>query len=307
MPLVSPSALLAAHLNQNTRPSNRSPTQARPIELNTGSLTHCNGSSLVKIGATSIVCGVRAEILLVSDISSFRVSKSTIPSSTSNVSERDESELYLYNLLVPNIELATGCSPLHPANTAPSTEAQSISQRILSLLLTSKLIRLSDLEIYHTPDPDTLQEGDEKEPQLKAYWTLYIDMLCISYAGSGSVFDCAWLALYAALRDTILPKAMWDIDELAVFCSHDIKEASRLDLRGMPAPLSFGIFEGELLIDLDNMEEECCQEKGSVTVDEDVILRIEKFGGGAMSAKDITEVLTLAQTRWEEWKKVIQR
>jgi exosome complex component RRP43 len=271
------------------------------MEVNIGSLTHCNGSSLVKTGATSIVCGVRAEILPVTDIPSFRISKST---ASSDGSEKEEAELSHYNLLVPNLELSTGCSSLHPANTAPSTEAQSISQRILSLLLTSKLIRLSDLEIYHTPDPTTSIDGQEQEPQLKAYWTLYIDMLCISYAGSGSVFDCAWLALYAALKDTILPEATWDIDDMTIYCSPDIKQARRLSLRGMPVPLSFGIFEGKLLVDLDTMEEECCEEKGSVTVDETTILRIEKSGGGAMGGKEMVEVLGLAQNRWTEWKKI---
>ncbi len=318
MPLVSPSALLSTHLNQTppTRPSNRTPTQPRPIELNTGSLTHCNGSSLVKIGATSIVCGVRAEILPVSDIPSFRISKSGPKPSVSadrDDSEgaddaRDESELSLYNLLVPNLSLDTGCSALHPANTAPSIEAQSFTQRLLSLLLTSRLVKLSDLEIYHTPDPTMLLEGESEESQLKAYWVLYIDMLCISHAGSGSVFDSAWLALFAALRDTILPQAMWDIDDMAVYCSPEVSEAKKLRLRGMPVPLSFGVFEGEVLMDLDGMEEECCAEKGGVAVDEEgeVVLRVEKWGGGVAKGIEITQVVKLAGGRWREWKKVLE-
>lgn len=314
MPLVSPTALLSAHLKQSppTRPSNRAPLQPRPIELNTGSLTHSNGSSLVKIGATSIVCGVRAEILLVSDIPSFRVSKSTSPSTSNQNNEQDlnkgESALSLYNLLVPNIELAIGCSPLHPANTAPSIEAQSLSQRILSLLLTSTLVRLRDLEIWHTPE---LLDGQsqEEEPQLKAYWTLYIDMVCISHAGSGSVFDAAWLALCAALKDTMLPRAVWDIDDLAVYCSPDIAEARRLELRGMPVPLSFGGFEGRVLVDLDGLEEECTLERGCVVVDDGDgdggILRVEKSGGAEIGGKEIEPVLEVARERWREWRKVL--
>ena len=319
MPLISPTALLSAHLAQSppTRPSNRSPTQPRAIELNTSSLTHCSGSSLVKIGATSIVCGVRAEILPVSDIPSFRISKTTSPSESritgeggieGDEEEEDEAELSLYNLLVPNLELSTGCSPLHPAHTAPSVEAQSLSQRLLSLLLSSRVVRLEDLEIWHVPEPATSTatgiEGDS-EPQLKAYWTLYIDMLCISHAGTGSVFDATWLALYAALRDTLLPKPIWDVDDMAVYCDPDINEARHLRLRGMPVPLSFGCFEDKLLVDLDSMEEECCVEKGCVVVDRggEVILRIERWGGG--SGVKIIELLRLAGERWREWKKVL--
>jgi exosome complex component RRP43 len=311
MPLISPSAFLLAHLKQTppTRPSHRTPSQPQPIETNIGSLTHCNGSSLVKIGATSIVCGVRAEVLLVSDIPSYRVSKSTSSKRSStgplSTTEPDESELYLYNLLVPNLELSTGCSPLHPANAPPSAEAQSLSHRLLSLLLTSKLIRLSDLSIYHTPDPTLLLPDQDPSPQLKGYWVLYIDMLCISYGGSGSVFDCAWLALYAALRDTLLPRTMWDIDEKKIYCDPDVSQASSLSLRGAPVPLSFGSFEGHILVGLDVMEEECCAEKGSVTVDENRIVRLEKWGGSGVGIQEIGQIMELAKTRWTEWRTVL--
>jgi exosome complex component RRP43 len=332
MPLISPPALLRAYLNQNppTRPSNRAPFQPRPIELNTSSLTHTNGSSLVRIGATTIVCGVRAEILLVSEIPSYRVRKTTAPTPTptSNAAdidgdeaevEEDEAELALYNLLIPNLSLSTGCSPSHPANAAPSIEAQSLSQRLLSLLLSSRLIRLKDLEIRHTEE--ATETDSPPPPELKAYWVLYIDMICISYGGSGSVFDAAWSALYAALRDTLLPRAYWDVDESTIYCSPEIEQATHLVLRGCPAPIGFGVFEMnegaatqsqvQLLIDLDTMEEECMSEKGCVVVDltdassEPTILRLEKWGGGNLSIERLTDLLGIATERWREWQLVL--
>ena len=60
------------------------------------------------------------------------------------------------------------------------------------------------------------------------------------HAGTGSVFDAAWLALYAALKDMILPQALWDVDEMAVFCSPEMNEAKKLRLREMPVPLRLG-------------------------------------------------------------------
>jgi exosome complex component RRP43 len=325
MPLISPPALLRAYLNQNppTRPSNRTPFQPRPIELNTSSLTHTNGSALVRIGGTTIVCGVRAETLPVNEIPSYRVRKPTAPTPARNTdvdedeAEGDESELALHNLLVPNLSLSTGCSPSHPANAAPSVEAQSLSQRLLSLLLTSRLVRLKDLEITHTEE-----ERDSPPPlELKAYWVLYIDMICISYAGSVSVFDAAWCAMYAALRDTVLPRAYWDIDESAIYCSPEIEQATRLRLRGCPVPLGCGVFEmGEgaekvrspqVLVDLDVMEEECMDEKGCVVVDfderesEPTILRLEKWGGGNFPIESLRDVLGVANERWREWQRVL--
>ncbi|KIX09138.1 uncharacterized protein Z518_00216 [Rhinocladiella mackenziei CBS 650.93] len=343
MPLISPNALLHAHVKQNPprRPSNRAPFEPRPIQLNTGSLTHCSGSSLTKIGATTIVCGVRAEILPVSEIPSFRIRKATSsdnqgesvrrPSRHDDDEEEEEeySAISRYHLIIPNIELSTGCSPNHPANAAPSVEGQSVSQRILSLLHSSRLVRTSDLEIIYTPPPETHHPelGIDADPQLKAYWVLYIDMICISHGGS--VFDAAWLALYAALRDTILPKAWWDADLEQVLCAAELEHARRLRLRGMPVPSSFGVFVPEkrllpdnqnggqgddqywILMDTDGWEEESCRETGCVTVDvEDdsgaiSILRIEKSGGSIVGADQIMEITNFAERRWRQWKDVL--
>jgi exosome complex component RRP43 len=338
MPLISPSALLHAHLGQSPplRPSNRLPSQPRTIDLNIRSLNHTNGSSLVKIGATTIVCGVRAEILPVSEIPSYRVNKgyaSDVPKDGDEDEDQYQDAIRLYHLLVPNIELGTGCSPLHPANTAPSVEAQSISQRILSLLHSSRLLQLSDLEIKHTPE-ESLSANEAAElgilqddgPQLKAYWVLYIDMLCLSHSGTGSVFDAAWLALYAALKDTVLPRATWDQDEHRIVCSPEMAEATKLEPRGMPVPCSFGMFVPEhrsvpdakkryegrrLLVDLDTFEEESVEDRGCVVVDLDgdevTVQRIEKSGGENIGVNELKEMVKVASKRWKEWRIVIEK
>ncbi|KIV91192.1 hypothetical protein PV10_05756 [Exophiala mesophila] len=342
MPLIAPHALLHAHLSQSPprRPSDRTLTEFRPIQLNVGSLTHCNGSSVVKIGETTIVCGVRAEILPVTEIPSFRVNKTsqtqdrTAPSRRKNGNGTEEEEqeflgqdtISLYNLVVPNIELATGCSPRHAANTPPSVEAQSISQRLLSLLHTSRLIRTSDLEIIYTPPVESQSQelGIDTDPQLKAYWTIYIDMMCISYGGS--VFEAAWLALYAALKNTVLPNARWDADLSQVLCSAEPAESRHLVLKSMPVPTSFAVFTPEkrlqsrlggdgvphwILVDTDSFEEECCDESGCITIDAAdestplAILRIEKHGGGIVDMQGIEGLLVAAQERSRQWKQVL--
>jgi exosome complex component RRP43 len=335
MPLVSSNALLHAHLKQEPplRPSNRGPSEPRPIQLNTGSLTHCNGSSLVKIGATTIVCGVRAEILPVSEIPSFRVAKTSERGRSRSVrqagddeyeDENEHSPIQLYNLLVPNIELATGCSPFHPAGFAPSVEAQSLSQRILSLLHTSKLVRISDLEIVHTPPEESrdLGLGINADPELKAYWVLYIDMMCISHGGS--LFDAAWMALHAALRDTLLPKAWWDVDAEQILCSSEVNVTRTLRLRGVPVPSSFGVFVPDagfitkdeedrywVLMDMDGLEEETCEESGCITVDcsdgNDSMLRIERNGGVHIGVGQMEGIAGFAKKRWEQWKEVLEK
>ncbi|KAK5061601.1 hypothetical protein LTR84_008145 [Exophiala bonariae] len=339
MPLISPNALLHAHLKQDPprRPSGRGLAEARPTQLNIGSLSHCNGSSLVKIGATTIVCGVRAQILPVSEIANFRVTKTSQSYDSSAPVRRDDrnkmadvhghsyNPISLYNLLVPNIELATGCSPKHAANTMPSVEAQSLSQRLLSLLHTSQLVDPSQLGIIYIPpiesqDPEL---GVDNDPQIKAYWTLYIDIMCISHGGS--LFDAAWLAIYAALRDTELPQAWWDPDLEQVLCSSD--DVERLNLHGLPAPSSFGVFVPEkrsltgppaselphwVLADLDAFEEETCIEDCCITIDmndahgEPSILRIEKSGGTVLDVESLRGAFATAEERWRSWFRLLE-
>ena len=318
MRLISPSALLHAHLTQTPplRPSSRLPTSCRQITLNTSSLTHANGSSLIRTGATAVVAGVRAELLPVDSIANYRVRSTDNP-----VSETDDyRDVIANNLLVPNIELSTGCSPKHLPGVPPSVEAQSLSQRLLGLLHTSRVVREEDLKIYYTLPADADPQELAKGPQLKAYWVLYIDVLCISYGGN--IFDAAWLAVYAALRDTVLPQAWWDVDLKQVLCSAEIAEGRKLGLRGMPAPLSWVLFVPEVrtgdtgreemwvLSDPDTFEEECCEEGGCVVVDLDAvgrveILRLEKNGGGKMGSEGLRDLVGLAGERRKTWENIL--
>ena len=323
MPLISPPALLHAHLAREPpiRPSGRGLTQCRPISLNSSSLTHANGSALVRIGDTTVVCGVRAEILPVSEIANYRV-KQSVSTSPTNI-EKNYSEVADLHLLVPNIELSTGCSPNHLPGNPPSTEAQSLSQRLLSLLHTTQLVPVTDLQIYYDPPPE-VAEPDEPEPEreLKAYWTLYIDTLVISYGGG--LFDAAWMAIYAALRDTILPMAWWDIDLGKVICSPEVTDASRLHLLSCPVPMSFGLFVPEkwmdpqantitkwVLCDLDTFEEGCCPEKGTIAVDKVDshswnLVKIEKSGGRRASMADMKKLVDVAHRRWGDFDSILQ-
>ena len=182
------------------------------------------------------------------------------------------------------------------------------------------------LKIYYTPPPPAHsqeeEEAQEEGPQLKAYWCLYIDLVCISYGGN--LFDAAWLAVYAALRDTVLPRGWWDADRREVICSAEVVEGRGLKLRGMPVPLSWGVFVPELrvggkksgeemwvLCDLDAFEEQCCLERGCVVVDVDEkgrveIMKLEKSGGARVGGKDLMKLVGLAEKRWRVWENTLK-
>lgn len=313
------------------------------------------------------MCGVRAEILLVRDIADYRPPRRETSRNDHNHDEEEENrrkgrtkrkrrddadEMARLNLLVPNLELATGCSPAHLPGGPPSPLAQALTQRILTLLHTSQLLDMDDLRICHHPPPSSAaseeaekmdtDEDDERgsdpsAPELKAFWTLYMDMVFISL--DGNPFDAAWGSVLAALHDVRLPRAYWDEDRDCVLCDPDAAVARPLTLCALPVATSFGVFAAAaasslasvaasgkeglnttvstntttgkrwVLVDMDGFEEGLCAEEGTVVVDMGVenghVVRFEKSGGTDMGVPEMKEMLRVANKRWTEWRDVL--
>jgi exosome complex component RRP43 len=251
------------------------------------------------MGDTAVVCGVRGEILLASDI----------PHPPSEVTADDDLVEQL-GLVIPNVELSTGCSPDHLPGNPPSSLAQALSYRILSLLHTSRTLAPSDLRIQYT-EPKTEDDTPDDEPKVvtKAYWALYIDILCLAL--DGNAFDAAWLAVMAALRDTNLPQTWWDADREMALCSPLASGSHQLGLRRVPITSSFAVFttasplkkredvQSWVLADPDAFEEEACEETLTIVLTPAIggargILRIEKNGGRFISGEVMDECIKIA-------------
>lgn len=304
---------------------------------------------------------MRAEILHTEDIAAWGVSASSSAvkkrktgDTTEDVDEEDDSQIRDFNLLVPNLSLSTGCAPGFIPGAAPSALAQSLSHQLLSLLHTSRLVRAEDLRIWyqmpeflslerHNEDEqmetDEGQESSSEPPkrEIKAFWVLYIDVMIISLAGNP--FDASWAAVLAALRDTKLPKAWWDVDNEIVVCSDELSEAKKLTLRGLPVASSYSVFEADaaaawravvipdideekdnaqkaagkkwILADPDAFEENLCQERVCVVVDKEAegktkIVKLEKNGGLAVDKEELKKLVDLSTQRWEQIKNILE-
>lgn len=219
-------------------------------------------------------------------------------------------------LLVPNVELSTGCSPAHLPGNPPSGLAQSLTWRVQSLFHTSNLIRPQDLQIQYTePRSEELGPDEESSTVTKAHWTLYIDILCISL--DGNAFDAAWTAVMAALQNTSLPKAWWDPDAESIMCSPLASEAHRLAINSRPMTTSFAVFSTAsplkqrsvaaswTLADPDGFEEDICREALTVVVDQGKVLKIEKHGGPRLGRDEIKTCARLAVDQWQSWTKLL--
>ncbi|KAF1996148.1 ribosomal protein S5 domain 2-like protein [Amniculicola lignicola CBS 123094] len=317
---LSPHPFLQAHLSSQgqakpPRANGRTAADFRTPSIKTGALTHCHGSAVVRVGGTSVVCGVRGEILRGEDVQTADVEVSA-----GNGEGDDTAEISGLRLLVPNVELSTGSTPLHIPGNAPSGYAQTLVTRLRSLLLSTRLIRARDLRILYTPPgvADEMEEEDSvPEVEIKGYWVLYIDTVFISL--DGNALDAAWIAILAALASTRLPKAYFDEELEIVVCSDTPSEAQKLELRGLPIPSTFAVFEGQfeqegeeydgeeswVLNDPDAFEESVCREMVCVVVDGSegmnkmAVKRIEKSGGGVVG-KDIMKVLVKRSAeRWQ--------
>lgn len=234
----------------------------------------------MRIGDATAVCGVRGEILRVQDIPGWDLEHAERRQEGGQGEQQqhegdiqDQStttttnETELYNLLVPNVSLNTGCLPSVAPGAAPGQQAQGLSHEVLTLLNKSRLLSGEDLRIYKDVvdltklapedstggddgdvrmDTDTDSNADaDAGKEVAAYWTLYIDVLVISAAGP--LLDIAWPAVIAALRNTRLPRAYWDEEREGVVCSDSLEESLSLEsaMKGAsPVACTFAVFNG---------------------------------------------------------------
>ena len=159
---LSPHPFLQAHLTSSSgprRPSLRKPSESRPPRVHPGSITHATGCAVVRVGDTAAVCGIKGEILLTKDVADWKHPEGASPPDPSNeprertweTRRTEAEEIASLSVLVPNVELSTGCSPSYLPGSPPSDLAQTLSYRVLTLLHTSQLVSADDLRIWHHP------------------------------------------------------------------------------------------------------------------------------------------------------------
>lgn len=118
--IIHPVKYLHDHLAQDVRPDGRQFLAFRPISVNVSSITQADSSAVFKIGNTTVICGIKAEL-------------TTPKADTPNC-----------GYIVPNVELPGLCSPKFRPGP-PSEKAQVISKLIENILINSAAVDLRDL------------------------------------------------------------------------------------------------------------------------------------------------------------------
>ncbi|KAG8689455.1 hypothetical protein FRC11_002513 [Ceratobasidium sp. 423] len=106
---LHPRTYFERFIAEGYRPDGRKADSWRDVRVNVGSISTANGSSLVRIGDSTIVCGVKAEI------------------AEPDLEEPNE------GFIVPNLDLPAICSPKFRPGP-PAEEAQMLSEKINDIL-----------------------------------------------------------------------------------------------------------------------------------------------------------------------------
>ncbi|WWC72340.1 uncharacterized protein I206_106302 [Kwoniella pini CBS 10737] len=121
---LHPSQYLSRFLNKGYRPDGRKIRDWRDVSINVGSITTAHGSSLIRMGDTTMVCGIKAEV--------------------AEPTAQSLNEGYV----VPNIDLPALCSPNFKPGP-PGDEAQTYSNWLNDLIVSSRTLPPSSLVISH--------------------------------------------------------------------------------------------------------------------------------------------------------------
>ncbi|KAF7665896.1 hypothetical protein LDENG_00128280 [Lucifuga dentata] len=117
---VEPLEYHRSFLKENCRPDGRELGEFRTTTLNIGSISTADGSALVKVGNTTIICGIKAEL--------------------TNPTVEAPGKGYI----VPNVDLPPLCSSrFRPGR--PGEQAQAASQFIANIFESSEMIKTEDL------------------------------------------------------------------------------------------------------------------------------------------------------------------
>jgi len=270
-------------LEKDVRPDGRALGEFRQtyIKLNPIEST-ADGSALIKIGNTSVICGVKAELF------------EPLPD--------DDPEC---GRVIPNVELNAGCSPAFRPG-APSETAQVASQMIADILATSGVIDCRSL---------CVSAG-------KLAWILYCDVICLDLDGNlfDACLLSVMAALSATSLPQVAMDETSKVVTVEMTGSGigsggsaeggkraECVKRTPLGISDIPVASSFSVFDGGILLaDAASEEEELCLE-GSLTVvtTKDSVVVVHKPGGVSLPTDKVQTCVETAFLRTKSIQKLL--
>ena len=237
-------------INEGVRADGRALMQFRPSSINSGIITTAQGSCIVKMGNTSVVCAIKAEIA------------PPLPLQPSQ------------GFLVPNIDLPSLCSPQFSRSGLPSELTQTLSRLLDSIVSNGRLLDLESLCIVSG----------------QYVWTLFADIVCLDHSGNvfdacvtalmGALSDVRLPGVTVTDTDT----------GSSTLALNDDAPVTPLQLTRFVCSKTFGIFDGDSLIaDPTFEEEEIISNTVTVVMDGHGAICCLYIPGGASVTKPIID------------------
>ena len=271
---IYPLEFYRAFLDREVRPDGRALRECRRTEVRTDCVSTADGSANVRMGATTVLCGIKLEV--------------AAPRSP--------------NVKDGFVEISVILSPLCSASyhslslyesDAVSQSAAALSRALCDIVVGSGMFSLSSLCI-------------ESE---RAVWKLCVDVLCV--CDDGNVFDVALIAVAAALRSLRIPSTVFAKDKKEVLID-DGSAPYALALSFDLLPLTLAVLDGKLIADPTRDEQSLADDLIRVVLtDKGDLAHIHKHGKGASMhslthSQSLKALLAIAAERAKELKRILK-
>lgn len=292
------------------RPDGRPIFGIRKTTLSQGSITTAHGSSFVRMGNTSVVCGIKGEVALTTLNSAsdprIIVNLELLPLCSPLFKPgkpSEQAQIYaeilnrLCGRLIPSQQLTF---TLQKPNPSPPTK--DTSQKVDNLSSVNRLHDSMSEATHNSKTSPKIDEVKDVPEQLTVGWYLYADLYCLDY--DGNVFDCALIALLTALHNVHLPTLSVDSNGEDILASED--RPIKLQLHHHPVAVTFGVMEDHILADPTAEEESLLNGSFTIIYNEEGLVSYLSHGGSPITDEKLKVCMKHTKDRLKEILKLIQ-
>ncbi|ODV98549.1 hypothetical protein PACTADRAFT_48287 [Pachysolen tannophilus NRRL Y-2460] len=294
--VVAPDLSLKRHLDLGLRPCLRKFHEFKNLTLNVKSgLSRYDGdvdgesvtdspvlgSSVIKSGNTTVICGITGGIVEIANVSTTTTSD-------------DHDDSMEYTSIYPVVEISRG-----KLNGAPTDEEMILSQQLYETLLHSKILPKKSLIIDNIALKTNDDTNNNNNNRKRYAFVLYANIQVFSR--EGPLFDYCYGSLVKSLQTVKLPFIHFTDEEFIIndnrknggnvkpeiICDSEAYNQLKINEENINWSLTFGLVNNDdgketiILCDLEgHAEETCCKSLINVIIDKNLKMRYLNIVGG---------------------------
>lgn len=254
-------------IKQNCRPDNRKLSDIRPCNISFNCIETVNGSALVKLGSTNVICGISARVC------------------------KPRDEMPNKGFVICNVELPALCSLKNFKNASTSSSFSQSSLAAVSIEQSQAMLTQLMQDIIY--ESQCVKEEDLCIKEGHLVWALYIDMICLN--NDGNVQDTCCLAMISALKTLKLYEMDFDENDMKPTIITPIKMKA-VNLYSEPVCTTLFALEDKILLSDPNKQEEEFMRTFTIlcTLDDQKICMVKKFGGSSLAPEQLNLCMSRA-------------